>query len=171
MKEEQEQLAGLQAERAAFEMLLPALLKTHAGQFAAIHNNQVVDTDADEGELAWRVIGRGLKPVYIGEVRSEPRIYDVPSLEVIPHVSLQPEMIRETLAGYAAANEIIENERIERLARMTPEEAHAIYDDLVNGWRPPASAEERQRLDLWRAETLIAVRRAFDQLAQAQGAV
>ena len=85
--------------------------------------------------------------------------------------TLQPEAIRAALAGYAAANEVIENERMERLARMTPEEARAIYDDPVNSWRPPASAEERQRLDLWRAETLIAVRRAFDQLAQAQGAV
>jgi hypothetical protein len=60
---------------------------------------------------------------------------------------------------------------MERLGRMTPEEARASYDDLIKGWRPPASAEERERLDLWRAETLIAVRRAFEKLAKAQGAL
>jgi len=84
---------------------------------------------------------------------------------------LQAEVIRETLAGYARANQVIEKERIQRLAGMSPEQARTIYDDLVNGWRPPASVEERERLDLWRAETLVAVRRAFDKLAKAQGAV
>jgi excisionase family DNA binding protein len=84
----EEQLAHFQSERVAFQRLLPELLKTHAGQFVAIHDSRMVDADTNEGELAWRVIGRGLKPVYIGEVRSEPRIYDVPSLEVIPDVSL-----------------------------------------------------------------------------------
>ena len=81
-------MAHFQSERVAFQRLLPELLKTHAGQFVAIHDSRMVDADTNEGELAWRVIGRGLKPVYIGEVRSEPRIYDVPSLEVIPDVSL-----------------------------------------------------------------------------------
>jgi hypothetical protein len=54
---------------------------------------------------------------------------------------------------------------------MTPAEAHAIYDDLVNGWHAPLSPAEAQRLDLWRAETLVAVRRAFDALAKATGAL
>ena len=81
--------------------------------------------------------------------------------------TLQAKTIREALAGYARANEVIEDERIERLAQLAPAEARAIYDDLVNGWQPPASAEEQERLDLWRAETLVAVRRAFDKLAKA----
>jgi len=84
----QEQLAYLETERAAFQRLLPELLKTHAGQFVAIHDGRVVDADHDGGELAQRVTARGLKPVYIGEIRPEPRIYHVPSLEVIPHASL-----------------------------------------------------------------------------------
>jgi hypothetical protein len=82
---------------------------------------------------------------------------------------LQADVVREVLAGYARANEVIEKERMERLARMTPEEAHAIYDDLVKGWRAPMSPAEAERLDLWRAETLIAVRRAFQALAEAMG--
>jgi hypothetical protein len=81
---------------------------------------------------------------------------------------LQANLIREALAGYARANEVIENERIERLERMTSEQARAIYDELVETWWGSASREGSERLDLWRAETLIAVRRAFEQLARAQ---
>jgi hypothetical protein len=84
---------------------------------------------------------------------------------------LQANLIREALAGYARANEVIENERMERLARMTSEQARAIYDELVETWWGSASREGSERLDLWRAETLIAVRRAFEQLARAQGAL
>ncbi len=84
---------------------------------------------------------------------------------------LQANLIREALAGYARANEVIENERMERLARMTSEQARAIYDELVETWWGSASREGSEKLDLWRAETLIAVRRAFEQLARAQGAL
>ena len=84
---------------------------------------------------------------------------------------LQANLIREALAGYARANEVIENERMDRIARMTSEQARAIYDELVETWRGSASREGSERLDLWRAETLIAVRRAFEQLARAQGAL
>ena len=84
---------------------------------------------------------------------------------------LQADAVREVLAGYARANEVIEEERMERLARMTPQEARAIYDDLVKGRRAPMSPDQAERLDLWRAETLIAVRRAFQALAEARGAL
>ncbi len=41
---------------------------------------------------------------------------------------------RRTLSGYMRAAAVIERERMERLARMTPEEARAIYDDLCWSW-------------------------------------
>jgi hypothetical protein len=82
---------------------------------------------------------------------------------------LETDVIREALAGYARANEVIEGERIRRLAQMTPAEARAMYDDLVNGWRAPASTEAA-RLDLWRTETMIAVRQSFQALAEATDA-
>ena len=41
---------------------------------------------------------------------------------------------------------------------MTSEQARAIYDELVETWWGSASREGSERLDLWRAETLIAVR-------------
>jgi hypothetical protein len=61
---------------------------------------------------------------------------------------LQADAVREVLAGYARANGVIEDERRERLAWMTPEEARAIYDDLLMVWCAPMSAAEAQRLDL-----------------------
>ncbi len=83
---------------------------------------------------------------------------------------LQADVIREALAGYAAANEIIENERMERLAHLMPEQSHAIYDDLVAGWESSAQSKDGlERLDLWRVETIVAVRRAFEKMAKAKG--
>ncbi len=84
----QKQLSRLQAERAAFRRLLPELLKTHRGQFVAIQDGRVVNADTDESALARRVLVQGRKPVYIQEVRAEPRVYDLSSPEVVRHVPL-----------------------------------------------------------------------------------
>jgi hypothetical protein len=81
------------------------------------------------------------------------------------------EALHETLAGYARANSVIEDERMERLPQMTPEQARAIFDQLVEGWESASGSSRTglERLDLWRAETLVAVRRAFERLAKAEG--
>ncbi|MGH2545113.1 MAG: hypothetical protein ACRDIB_20170 [Ardenticatenaceae bacterium] len=80
------------------------------------------------------------------------------------------EQVVEVLKGYARANEFIELERQERLARMTPEEARTIGDDLVESWERVASNKHGlERLDSWRIETKVAVRQAFRQLAEARG--
>ncbi len=86
---QEEQLRPLESEREAFQRLLPGLLKTRRGQFVAIHGGRVVDADVDEGALAGRVIAQGYDPVYIQEVREEPRIYELPSPETVWHVSLR----------------------------------------------------------------------------------
>ncbi|PKO24190.1 MAG: hypothetical protein CVU38_00095 [Chloroflexi bacterium HGW-Chloroflexi-1] len=84
--------------------------------------------------------------------------------------TLQPEAIREALAGYAAANEVIENERMERLAHLMPEQSRAIFDDLVRGWELSTQSKDNpERLDMWRVETLITVRRAFEKMVRAKG--
>ena len=76
----------------------------------------------------------------------------------------------ESLEGYARANAFLEVERMLRLARLTPEEARAEFDELTEGWEAlPDKGEGLERLDLWRAETLVAVRRAFEQMARAMG--
>jgi hypothetical protein len=78
--------------------------------------------------------------------------------------------IRETLAGYAAANYVIETERIQRLANMTDTEARAIDRDLFAGWTglPPWTRAGLDRLDLFQLESLLAMRQAFAKMAEAQ---
>lgn len=70
----------------------------------------------------------------------------------------QSAAVRATIRGYAEAAAFIEQERIERLARMTPEEARAIYDDLCHSL-PEARAENN--LEAWRVTTLLSVRDAM----------
>lgn len=74
----------------------------------------------------------------------------------------------DTINGYGRAGEYLENERIQQLARMTPEQARAIFNTLVTAWRP-GNDTGLERLDAWRMETLIAVRHAFAQLARSKG--
>ena len=78
--------------------------------------------------------------------------------------------IAEMMRGYARANAFTEQERIARLAAMTPQESKAMFDELVAGWEAVAKNEQGlERLDSWRWETMIAVRTAFLKLAQENG--
>jgi hypothetical protein len=84
--------------------------------------------------------------------------------------SVSKDVLRETLAGYAAANEVIEQERAERLARLTPEEALEMARDLEASWEASAAAHEGiDRLESWRLETKLKVRRAFEAMARTRG--
>lgn len=70
-----------QREYQAFQRLLPPLLQTHRGQFVAIHEEQVVDSDADDIALVLRVHARfGYVPIHVGKVVEQP----LPPLRV-PH--------------------------------------------------------------------------------------
>jgi hypothetical protein len=61
-------------ERAAFWRLLPELLKTHQGQYVAIHEEQVIDSDADDLALLARVLPRvGRVAIYVERVTTDPR--------------------------------------------------------------------------------------------------
>ena len=54
-------------ERRTFLNLESALLQTHSGKFVAIHDGEVVDSDADEVQLGLRVYGKyGYVPIYFG---------------------------------------------------------------------------------------------------------
>ena len=77
--------------------------------------------------------------------------------------------VRETLSGYAHAAAVVERERMERLARMTPEEACAIYEDLYRtgmAQRQRMSKEELERLERWRLERLHSVRDAMARMSE-----
>jgi PHD/YefM family antitoxin component YafN of YafNO toxin-antitoxin module len=78
------QLSALQREREAFLQLRDQLLKTHGGQFVAVLDGQVVDSDVDNCELARRVYSKfGYVPIYIQKVEEKPTGYDIPSPEVV----------------------------------------------------------------------------------------
>ena len=81
----------------------------------------------------------------------------------------QGAIVREILSGYARAAAVIERERMERLARMTPEEARAIYDDLCRSWATWGKGHDLGRLERWRLETLLSVREAMVRLSWREG--
>ncbi len=88
-----------------------------------------------------------------------------------PQRTLDPVAIREALAGYAIANQVIEAELIEQLASMTDAEARAIDRDLYAFWAgmPAWTREGLERLEPLQLELLLATRQAFEQMAMAQG--
>lgn len=59
-------------ERAAFYRLLPELLKSHHGQYVAIHDERVVDSGPDRAEVAFRTLDRVKTDIYVGLVSEEP---------------------------------------------------------------------------------------------------
>lgn len=88
-----------------------------------------------------------------------------------PPPELDPVAVREALAGYAVANEVIEAERQATLASMTREEALATWRDLMRGFNErPQMRRNLDRLDLWQVEGLVAIRRALDLMAEANRA-
>ena len=63
----------------AFLHLLPGLLVTHQGKFVAVHEGQVVDSDANDIVLIQRVHARiGYVPIYVGLVSEERQVVRVP---------------------------------------------------------------------------------------------
>jgi hypothetical protein len=57
----------------AFLRLLPDLLKSHRGQYVAVHNEQVVDVGDHKIDLAYRVYEKyGYLPIYVGIVAERP---------------------------------------------------------------------------------------------------
>ena len=87
----------------------------------------------------------------------------------MPH--LDRDILLQTLAGYAAVNRITEAERRARLRVLTDAEAQAIFDDLYSSstLAEQGHSEEWARLDRWRIEAKVELRRAFERLARAQG--
>jgi hypothetical protein len=82
------------------------------------------------------------------------------------------EQIAEMLRGYARADEFLEQERMERLSRLSTEESYAIFLDLMEHGRKTLSKDPLpERMLAWRLETKIAVRRAFRRLAEQQGLI
>ena len=85
-------------------------------------------------------------------------------------ISLDPVVIREALAGYQAANDVIEAERREQLAQTTSAKSWAQWREMVSSYNIEADwPVDIDRLDLWEVEGLLVIRRAMDLLAESQG--
>jgi hypothetical protein len=78
--------------------------------------------------------------------------------------------IAEMIRAYSQAEEFLEAERMERLARMTPQEARAIFDGLCRAWEAVADRQVGlDRLEPLRIERLVQMRRVFERLAVRKG--
>ncbi len=76
---------GWYVEKAAFERMLPGLLKTHHGKWVAVYQSQVIDTDDKPGELIWRVeqkYGEGAA-FFVDQVLETPRVYRILSPRIV----------------------------------------------------------------------------------------
>jgi hypothetical protein len=76
--------AAIEREHAAFEQMLPELLKPYPGQAVAIHNGQVVGV-GDEEMALWAKMRQALGPVpvYVQVVEYPPRVYKMPHRKII----------------------------------------------------------------------------------------
>lgn len=82
------------------------------------------------------------------------------------------QQVAEMLRGYARANEFLEQERIERLVRLSTEESWAIFRDLVeHGHKTLSDDPLPERILARRLESKIAVRETFRRLAEKQGLI
>lgn len=71
---------GLEQERAAFERLLPELLKTHRGEWVAIVDGQPVQFGPDFSSVIVPVRQRfGQRLVYVREISEQAHIYKISS--------------------------------------------------------------------------------------------
>ncbi len=81
-------------------------------------------------------------------------------------------VIREALAGYAIAAEVIEQERIEQLRRMTPQESWQVFAVLLERGR--SFVGDHHSLEVFEAarlDNLLFIRRVFERLARSQGLI
>jgi len=75
--------AAIEREHAAYERMLPELLKQYPGRAVAIYNGQVVGVGDNKMEL-WSQVRQqlGPVPVYVQIVEYPPRIYKLPHRKV-----------------------------------------------------------------------------------------
>ena len=77
----EQQLAQLQPEMAAYQQMLPELLKEHRGEWVAVHHGQIVAADHNRAEVIRLVQERRYDPVYIDHVQEQMRAAEIPHVE------------------------------------------------------------------------------------------
>jgi hypothetical protein len=80
------------------------------------------------------------------------------------------QQIAEMIRAYGRATPVLEAERLQWLAQLTPHEARAIYDSLCRAWEQhEAQATGLEGLEPLIIERLIQVRQAFERVAAHKG--
>lgn len=74
--------------RAAFQRLLPDLLKQHDGQWVAIVNEQAAAFAPNANQVLEKVAALGDVPLYIQEVRAQPHVYKMTSRHIVYSTSV-----------------------------------------------------------------------------------
>ncbi len=73
------ELSKGEREYQAFLRLMPELLKSHRGQFVAIHEEQMVDSDTNDIVLIQRIHARiGYVPIHVGLVADPLPVVHIP---------------------------------------------------------------------------------------------
>ena len=78
--------------------------------------------------------------------------------------------LREALAGYALADEVIEHERADWLERLTADESRAIFRELWRVWSRSAQDGDQAALHRLKVEELLERRRRLDRFAEGYAA-
>jgi len=77
----EQQLVRLQPEMDAYQQMLPELIKTHRGEWVAVHHGQIVALAPERSEVIQLVQERRYDPVYIDRVHEQLRAVDIPHVE------------------------------------------------------------------------------------------
>ena len=80
------------------------------------------------------------------------------------------QQIAEMIRAYGRAAPALDAERLQWLARLTPQEARAIYESLYEAWEQhEAQAIGLERLEPLIIERLVQVRQVFERVAASKG--
>jgi len=79
--------------------------------------------------------------------------------------------VAEMIRAYARASDFLEGQRMERLARMTPEASREIFEALYALWSQMGrgGGGNWEALERLKIDHLIEQRRAFERLARQKG--
>lgn len=78
-------------------------------------------------------------------------------------MTVKKEDLLRFMQGQLAAGEVIEQERKNRLQRLTPDQAREEYDNLCMVWRHQSSSAELNSLKEQHVQYLINLRKKFNQ--------
>ncbi len=86
---------------------------------------------------------------------------------------LDKEIVLKTLRGYAEVNRITEAERRELLRKQNSQDVLEDFSDLYDAWEHSGKHGEGnwKRIEQWRLDNHIQLRRAFEKLALERGLI